>query len=295
MHALLKSKVVIALLAVLGLAALIVLAGGLRDVSFHGGEALGVQETQSVSQPVARFINSLDNMPLWKALLIWAILLLIFVLMSLVLSPALRRQLVRMFFRFTLIGFILFLLIRYFRDTFTNLVIPDALTTQVKIEGGSEVTVPVFEAPPASPWLSFVVSLGVAIALVALVWGLMRWWERRSKFLALQRPLEDIAKIARDSLDGLEAGRAWDDVILESYFRMAQVIEKRRGLFREQAMTPSEFAARLEQAGLPGDAVRKLTRLFESVRYGARASTETEIREATVCLTAILKYCGEAV
>ncbi|MBI5295685.1 MAG: DUF4129 domain-containing protein [Chloroflexi bacterium] len=288
-----QKKLWITLLAVVGLAALIVLSSALRDVSFHGGEALGVREVQSVSQPMARFINSIDNMPLWKAVLIWAIVFLIFVLMSLVLSPALRRQLVRLFFRFTLLGLLIFLLIRYFRDTFTNLVLPEAAAAgQPPLQGG-EVEVPVFEAPPASPWLSLAVSLVVAVALVMLVWGLVRWWDRRAKFLALQRPLEDIAKIARESLDGLEAGRAWDDVILESYFRMSQAVEKRRGLFREGAMTPSEFAARLETAGLPGDAVRRLTRLFESVRYGARTSTENEIREATICLTAILNYCGE--
>ena len=292
MRSFLKSKPLIVLLAVIGLAALVVLASALRDVSFHGGEALGVREAQSVSQPVARFINSIDNMPLWKAVLLWAIVFLVFVLMSLVLSPALRRQLVRLFFRFTLLGLLIFLLIRYFRDTFTNLVLPDAAAVPPPPQGG-EVVVPVFEAPPASPWLSLTVSLVVAVVLVTLVWGLVHWWDRRAKFLALQRPLEDIAQIARESLDNLEAGRAWDDVILESYFRMSQAVEKRRGLFREGAMTPSEFAARLEKAGLPGDAVRRLTRLFESVRYGARTSTENEIREATVCLTAILNYCGE--
>lgn len=295
MRSFLKSKPLIFLLAVTGLAALVLLSSALRDVSFHGGEALGVREVQSVSQPMAKFINSIDNMPLWKAVLIWAIVFLIFVLMTLVLSPALRRQLVRLFFRFTLLGLLIFLLIRYFRDTFTNLVLPEAAAAaQPPLQGG-EVEVPVFEAPPASPWLSLAVSLVVAVVLVMLVWGLVRWWDRRAKFLALQRPLEDIAQIARESLDNLEAGRAWDDVILESYFRMSQAVEKRRGLFREGAMTPSEFAARLEKAGLPGDAVRRLTRLFESVRYGARTSTENEIREATVCLTAILNYCGETV
>lgn len=293
MRSFLRSKTPIILLAVVGLVALVLLASALRGVSFHGGEALGVQEAQSVSQPVARFINSIDNMPLWKAVLIWAIVFLIFVLMSLVLSPALRRQLVRMFFRFTLLGLLIFLLIRYFRDTFTNLVLPEAAAAQAPSPGGA-VEVPVFEAPPASPWLSLAVSLAVALMLVTLVWVMVRWWDRRSKFLALQRPLEDIAKIARESLSDLETGRAWDDVILESYFRMSQAVEKRRGLFREGAMTPSEFALRLEQAGLPGDAVRRLTGLFERVRYGARASTEAEIREASACLGAILAYCGEA-
>ncbi len=288
-----KSRVWIALLAVIGLTALVMLASGLRDVSFHGGEALGVQEVEATGKPVVQFINSLEGMPLWKALLIWAILLLIFVLLSLMLSPALRRQMVKIFLRLSAVGFVLFLLFRYFRDAFSNMSIPDPAAA-VKQGPQGEVTVPVFEPPPASPWLSFAVSVGVLVVLVALIWGMVRWWERRKRFLELQRPLEDIAQIARTSLDDLSAGRAWDDVILESYDRMSRVVEKRRGLFRDGAMTPSEFAARLEQAGLPGDAVRRLTRLFEHVRYGARTSTDKEIQEATQCLTAILRYCGEA-
>jgi len=226
-------------------------------------------------------------------LLIWAILLLIFVLLSLMLSPALRRQMVKIFLRLSAVGFVLFLLFRYFRDAFSNMSIPDPAAA-VKQGPQGEVTVPVFEPPPASPWLSFAVSVGVLVVLVALIWGTVRWWERRKRFLELQRPLEDIAQIARTSLEDLSAGRAWDDVILESYDRMSRAVERRRGLFRDGAMTPSEFAARLEQAGLPGDAVRRLTRLFEHVRYGARTSTDKEIQEATQCLTAILRYCGEA-
>jgi len=288
-----KSRVWIALLAVIGLTALVMLASGLRDVSFHGGEALGVQEVEATGKPVVQFINSLEGMPLWKALLIWAILLLIFVLLSLMLSPALRRQMVKIFLRLSAVGFVLFLLFRYFRDAFSNMSIPDPAAA-VKQGPQGEVTVPVFEPPPASPWLSFAVSVGVLVVLVALIWGMVRWWERRKRFLELQRPLEDIAQIARTSLDDLSAGRAWDDVILESYDRMSRAVERRRGLFRDGAMTPSEFAARLEQAGLPGDAVRRLTRLFEHVRYGARTSTDKEIQEATQCLTAILRYCGEA-
>lgn len=293
MYTFFKSRAWIALLAVLGLAALVILAGGLRDVSFLGGQSLGAQTAHVSDQPVVQFINNLEDLPLWKALLVWAILLLIFVLMSLILSPGLRRQMVMIFLRLSAVGFLLFLLFRYFHDAFMNVQIPEASPLAARASDG-DVTVPVFEPPPSSPWLSFAVSLGVLAALAALVWGMVRWWERRRKFLELQRPLQDIAQIARVSLDDLSMGRAWDDVILESYDRMSRAVEKRRGLFRDGAMTPSEFAARLEQAGLPADAVRRLTGLFERTRYGARTSTDKEIQEATQCLTAILRYCGEA-
>jgi hypothetical protein len=76
---------------------------------------------------------------------------------------------------------------------------------------------------------------------------------------------------------------------------MTRVVDARRGLFREYAMTPAEFALRLENAGLPREPVSRLTRLFEAVRYGARTSSQSDIDEAVACLTSILKYCGEAI
>ena len=74
---------------------------------------------------------------------------------------------------------------------------------------------------------------------------------------------------------------------------MSRAVEKRHGLTRDVAMTSSEFARRLEMAGLPSEAVHTLTRLFESVRYGARRSTADEIDQAVKCLTVILNFCGE--
>jgi hypothetical protein len=75
---------------------------------------------------------------------------------------------------------------------------------------------------------------------------------------------------------------------------MSNVVNSKRGLQREHAMTPAEFASRLERAGLPREPVDRLTRLFESTRYGSHKSGTPEITEAVTCLTSILKYCGEA-
>ena len=74
---------------------------------------------------------------------------------------------------------------------------------------------------------------------------------------------------------------------------MTEVVSRRRGFHRAVDVTPSEFAAHLEQSGLPAEAVRRLTRLFESVRYGARTSSPRESAEAADCLRAVLHYCGE--
>jgi hypothetical protein len=82
-------------------------------------------------------------------------------------------------------------------------------------------------------------------------------------------------------------------VIVNCYLRMSDVVADKRRLQREIAMTPQEFAVRLERAGLPGDPVRRLTGLFEMVRYGDRKSAPRDVTEAVNCLNAILRSCGE--
>jgi hypothetical protein len=76
---------------------------------------------------------------------------------------------------------------------------------------------------------------------------------------------------------------------------MNDAVNLGHGIRRQEAMTPSEFANRLESVGLPGDPVRRLTRLFEAVRYGAKKPGQDESHEATVCLNAIIAACGEPV
>jgi len=76
---------------------------------------------------------------------------------------------------------------------------------------------------------------------------------------------------------------------------MSDVVAEKKNLNRGTSMTPHEFATRLEQAGLPGEAVKQLTRLFEAVRYGGQRSNPVMVKEAVACLTTILHYCGEPV
>jgi hypothetical protein len=93
-------------------------------------------------------------------------------------------------------------------------------------------------------------------------------------------------------LKDLSAGRDWDDTVIRCYARMSEAVDQERGLHRQQAMTPQEFASRLEQAGLPSEPVRRLTRLFEKARYGGRKSSREDVNEAVTCLTAILHAVG---
>ena len=157
-----------------------------------------------------------------------------------------------------------------------------------------DVAPPVFEPPHISGWLSFFIALGIVLLIAVFFWRINRW-RMLHKETSGPHQLDEIAGIARASLRDLSSGQgSAQDIIIQCYTDMSRVVVARRGLYREYAMTASEFAVRLEKAGLPREPVNRLTHLFESVRYGARTSAQGDVDEAIACLTSILKYCGES-
>ncbi|MGD2205810.1 MAG: DUF4129 domain-containing protein [Anaerolineae bacterium] len=147
-------------------------------------------------------------------------------------------------------------------------------------------TVEFIANPP--PWLVWATAIGVALLIATgLVGGAWYIWRRRRP----ESPLEQLAQEAQDALEALHAGADLKNTILHCYFEMSRVLSEQRGLRRKEAMTPREFAARLYQTGLPDAQIEQLTRLFESVRYGAKVASEREEQQAVACLTAVVKAC----
>ena len=106
-------------------------------------------------------------------------------------------------------------------------------------------------------------------------------------------PLQQLGRDAQEALASLRAGGDLKDVVMRCYLEMVRTLNRERGIERAKDVTPREFAAQLEEAGLPGEHVRQLTFLFESVRYGSNAPGESEERQAVTCLEAIVAACGE--
>jgi hypothetical protein len=77
--------------------------------------------------------------------------------------------------------------------------------------------------------------------------------------------------------------------VLRCYREMSQILSEQRGVARPRDMTPREFEQQLATVGLRDEHIRRLTRLFERVRYGARLAGEHEEREAVDCLSAIAR------
>ena len=291
MRSLFENKRLVLSFAVLALGALTVLAVSLNQVPFREGERFTREETEQLQLSADDVSQIWAEVPIWKQLVIWLLISLIVILIGLILSPEMRKRFFIMMIRLAITFWGIYFLFRNYGDSLFGLNRLGFPAAPQGPESGSPP--PVFTPPEISPALSYLISFAFALLWLAVLWGLYRGW-KKYQLLNTKKPLDEIAKIARSSLDDLSAGRNSSDVIINCYLRMSDVVSKRQ-LQREIAMTPHEFALRLERAGLPGDAVTRLTRLFEAVRYGDRKSAPRDVTEAVNCLKTILNYCGEPV
>ena len=276
------------LLLSIGIAATVLLSVGLSGLTllpgkpyFLGGRLwLGANESEL----------SLPSETLVKVIRIFFIILLLLLPVSivyLIISPTARRQLRR---DLTIFGsvLLLFWLIR------TRL---GALNSESGAQPDAAPLVPetipsllIAEFVAAPPqWLIWLTSFGLAALLVLALAGIV--WRVRFYRQPSPSSLMQIAQQAQEALDALQAGGNCRDTVMRCYFEMNHVLHERRGIRLPEAMTPREFEIQLEKAGLPGEHIQQLTRLFESVRYGAKVSGEREEQQAIACLSAIVEAC----
>ncbi len=290
-----QKKVWVIVLATLALAALTILAISLDRISFHEAQRFSHEPVD-----LSPFLNPTNpnaeegqaSIPLWEQLLLWGLMGLLVVLAGLLMSPESRKRLFLIFIRVVAIALAMYFLIKNYPETLKGILDWKQLGAD-PAAAANVPPMPEFQPPHVSPALSYLVSFSCALIWVGIMFLLYRGWKRYTAINS-RASLTEIAHIARTSLNDLSAGRDSSDVIINCYLRMSDVVADKRRLRREIAMTPQEFAIRLERAGLPGDAVRRLTGLFEMVRYGDRKSAPRDVTEAVNCLNTILRSCGEA-
>ncbi len=278
------------MLSIVILAAVVILAASLHDVRFAPGRTISFNVPEAKA-PALAIGQTFSDIPLWKLLLFWLLFVVNLVLFFLLLPPEMRKRILRQLVSMALTVLAILIILRY------KLIRLPALEGQptAAAQGGNlglngNGQLPTFQPPHLSAWWTFLISFLVLGAVLTLLWLTYRWWMRNSVQHAPE--LDLIGAIARSSLDDIAAGRDWTDVVIQSYIQMSETVSVQRGLQRAAAVTPREFANRLEQAGLPPQAVQRLTRLFESARYGAKASSQDDINEAVACLNSILRACG---
>ena len=294
MRALLENKRLTLVVSVLALGALTVLAIGLNEVPFRAARSFS---REVASTPVPLLPNALDSeveSSAWVQVSVFTLILCLVVLVGALLSPELRKRLFLVMIRVGLTYWALYILFTRYREFLPGMGLDLLGAERVPGATSSGEPLPQFMPPQSISLTSYLISFGIAILLVIVARRVYATWKEIKKSVP-EPSFKKIAGIARSSLREISSGRDSTDVIINCYFRMSDVVADKRNLNRSVAMTPNEFAGRLEQAGLPGDAVRRLTRLFEKVRYGGYRTDSKAVNEAVACLTTILHYCGEAV
>lgn len=158
-----------------------------------------------------------------------------------------------------------------------------------ELGSGDGLPVSVFDETPP-PWVTLAVILLGAGLLVALLAAAYWVYQQRSRPL-VDAHLEALAEAAQQTVTAIHAGGDLKTSVIACYREMSRVVQEQRGIARDVAMTPREFEDVLIRQGLPGESVRTLTRLFESVRYGSIATGGREEAQAVACLTEIAAAC----
>ncbi|HTP00489.1 MAG TPA: DUF4129 domain-containing protein [Anaerolineales bacterium] len=280
------------ILCVFVLAAVAVLASSLHDVRFQPARALSFDQPGAAAPLPLSAEEAVTQTPLWKVLLFWAAFVINLLLFFWLMPPDMRKKVIRQMLSLALGMLAVLLALRYSLIDLPFLKSkPVDPSDPVPSGAGGDSPLPAFTAPHMAPWWVFAVSFLVLVSLLWLLWAAYRWWFRPAR---RHSELDAIRDIAQSSLGQIASGHDWGDVIIQSYVRMSEAVQAGRGLQRSRSSTPREFAERLEQAGLPAHAVQRLTRLFESARYGITGSSQDDIREAVACLNSILQACGQS-
>jgi len=283
----------VAVVALLGLVALTGLALGLRSMSFRAGQGIGRDEVGGSGIQLTKILSdAVTSVPLLTQLMVIVLIILIVVLIGMLMSPEGRKRLFRILFRVVVTYLIIYLLVTRYPDVLEQFGLALAPSADGAAASAELTPPPVFTPPNSVSGLSYLISFGIAVVLAFGAWKIYTIW-RELNTPPSTDALKRLGNIARASLRDLSSGGESADVILGCYYRMSEVVSQNKNLDRHASMTPAEFATRLERAGLPSDAVRQLTRLFESVRYGGYQSSPKMINEAVACLTTILNYCGD--
>jgi len=288
-----NARPVLLAVSMLAILALVLLAAGLGSVEFNDAVMYERGRSETIAVNVAALLDQIASVSMWKHIVFWIGVFFIVLLLTALLPPELRKKLLWSVVRLALFALAVFYIVQH-REAFGVLSSGEATFGEgISVPDPETVAQPAFAPPDLPPMLTYFIS----VAVLLLTFGLL--WLFGKKFASMRtRPqtdasLDDIAAAARQSLDELSAGENWHDAIVRCYARMNEAVSRRRGLHRDSAMTPDEFASHLTRSGLPAEPVQRLTRLFESVRYGARSAGDRERDEASACLSDILRYCGE--
>jgi len=167
---------------------------------------------------------------------------------------------------------------------------PQSITGMQQLDEQDGKATTQFLANPPS-WLTVAIILTASVITVAVIAAVIVIVRRRRQ--APPSALDLLAEAAQNTVTAIQSGGDFKVSVIRCYQQMMQVVKEEKGIARETTMTAREFEDQLVSRGLPQDAIRTLTRLFEQVRYGGSQPTDPHDEAlALSCLTDIAKACG---
>lgn len=268
---------------------MVLLAINLPALQMRPGESFTLQSSEPVYFDASR--NSMESG--WSWILIQGLVIALFILLPVyivigLLSEEGRKKL--------LANVLLITLILLFVMWLSNINLPPTLQPGSESLSDPEfdtVTSPNFVADP-EPWMLPLIITAAAVLLTFSAFLAKKFLSNRmsSEKLAYM----DIADHARKTLDEIEEAKiSFDDVIIRCYVEMNHTLQDEKGIHRAEAVTTNEFQQELLARGFPSRPVKRLTQLFEQVRYGRQQIMDNEKQVAVDCLGEIIDYCrGQA-
>jgi len=287
------NKLQIFILLGIAIAATIILAAGLSNLKLLPGQPFSLPffGEQAPDEPGTRGLLPGGEflLSLVRGLLILLALLVPVIVILAIVYPEFRKRILRRLISLALLLLSLYLLMRMRPDVFgiaEEIPLPEQA---VQSEQVSPLPIDELVTEPPS-WLTPVASLCLALPFAALLTGLaIRLLSHRARRRA--SPLEQLAQEAEEAIEQLRAGSDLRNTVIRCYAEMAQVLAEQRGIKRRESMTTREFEAHLQTLGLPDEPIKRLTRLFEDVRYGTMAPGKREEQQAIASLRAIAEAC----
>jgi hypothetical protein len=276
-------RILLIVLACVMVASLFLLSAGMSGLRFQSDSPFALPDFNG---ELSAGGDSTIQIPPLVLLIFFTVLAasLLFAVSIIIRDPELRKKVII----YIIQALMVILLYALFLSILKPKQIPPALPTEVPsqeaflgVSPQPNIVDPVLEpyTPRPSGWLTYAVTFGVVLlGALMVIWV----WRRTHP------PRLVLEEIAQSALDSLRMGRRWEDVVIQCYGDMSTAAFMKRGIDRPEAMTPAEFARRLEASGIPAGPVRQLTRLFEQARYGSRSSNNQEVQQAIACLTQIV-------
>ncbi len=269
---------------------ILILAMSLPRLVLFQGQPFSLDETQPATTAATPTLtdDAVFDLLFRGGLAIVLVLVPVYIVYSL-LTPRGRRRLVGN----AILIIILFLIAQYVHDhppPQNQQTTEAALGAQPPPESNG-IAPSVFPTEPP-PLLTVAVIAIASAAVIALI--LLVFWLRRRNQPKADLTMVALAEAAQSTIESLQAGGDLKYTVIRCYQEMMRVVREQRGIAREDAMTVREFEDELISRGLPKDAIRTLTRLFEQVRYGSLPTTSADETVALNALNDIVASIGGA-